>query len=463
MEKPTERGLFFARISRESPESYMKQTGAGGQDLVAFLTAKLKKVNWGESGGRKRSLLRLVRVAMLVLRNFLAHKCFLRASALSFTTFLSIIPLLALAFAVMKGLGVQNTLEPLIIQRFTVDSGEVVDKIVTYINNTKMGSVGAIGLVFLVVTVISLLGSIEEVFNDIWGVEESRSAYRRFSDYLSVVVSGPILLLAAMSITTSLQSQSFMLWLLEKTYVGGLLLLLFHFLPYLSIWAALVCLYIFMPNTKVRIRSALIGGILAGTLWQMAQWGYIHFQIGVAKYNAIYGTLAALPVLMAWVYTSWIIVLFGVEVVVAHQGRKTLLHDYDIGELSYATREATALGILLTVAGSFYREEPPWTAERMADERHVPIRAVRKLLSRLVAAGYLVVAEGEGAYFPARDLEHVRIGGFLRDMKHQGEELPLINSDQLGKMTLELVMKQDRVMDEALEDLTLKDLVERLG
>jgi membrane protein len=156
-------------------------------------------------------------------------------------------------------------------------------------------------------------------------------------------------------------------------------------------------------------------------------------------------------------------VLFGVEVVSAHQSRKTFLHDFEPGELSYATKEAAALGILLAVAGSFYQEERPWTMERLADERHVPMRTVRKLLARLVAAGYLVVAEGEGGYYPARDLEHIRIGTFFRDMKHQGEEFPLGDFDQLGKLTRELILKHDQLAEEALEELTLKDLVEKLS
>jgi membrane protein len=439
----------------------MKQSGAGSQDFIGFLVSRLEKAESSGSGVRRRSVVRSLHAALLVVRNFLDHKSFLRASSLAFTTLLSIVPLLALAFAVLKGLGVQNSLEPLILQRFTVGSGEVVNRIVTYINNTKMGSVGAVGLVFLVITVISLLGSIEETFNDIWGVDENRSMYRRFSDYLSVVVSGPLLLLAAISITTSLQSQGMVRWLLQTTYFGDMLLLVFQVVPYLIVWISLASLYVFMPNTKVRLESALVGSILAGTIWQVAQWGFIHFQIGVAKYNAIYGTLAVLPVFMAWIYTSWIIVLFGVEVVAAHQSRKTFLHDFEPGELSYATREATALVILLTVAGAFFREERPWTLERLADERHVPMRTARRLLTKLVATGYLLVAEGTGTYYPARDLEHIRISTLIRDLKHQGGEFPLVESDQMGVMARELVLKLDRLRDEVLEDLTLKDLVER--
>lgn len=461
MKKPTIRGLFFARISWGLPELIMKQKGTGSQDFIGFLAAKLEIAGSTGTAGLRRKALRFFHAVVLVARNFLEHRSLLRASALSFTTILSIVPLLALAFAVLKGLGVQNSLEPLILQRFTVGSGEVVDNIITYINNTKMGSVGAIGLVFLVVTVVSLLGNIEEAFNDIWGVEGHRSVYRRFSDYLSVVVSGPLLMLAAISITTSMQSQSVVLWILQRSYVGDLLILLFQVVPYLIVWIAFVSLYIFMPNTKVRLKSALFGGILAGTIWQLAQWGFIHFQVGVAKYNAIYGTLAALPVFMAWIYTSWVIVLFGVEVVAAHQSRKAFLHDHEPGNLSYATREAMALVILLTVAGSFYREERPWTLERLADERHVPLRTARKLLAKLVASGYLLIAEGKGTYYPARDLEHIRVSTLIRDLKHQGGEIPFAESDQLGEMTRELIQKLDRLTEESLADLTLKDLVER--
>lgn len=440
----------------------MKQAGGRNKDLRVFLASRLEKAEASGLGVHRRKFVRAFHAVLLVVRNFLDHKSFLRASALSFTTLLSIVPLLALAFAVLKGLGVQNSLEPIILKRFTVGSGEVVDKIVTYINNTKMGSVGAVGLAFLMVTVVSLLGSIEEAFNDIWGVKENRPLYRRFSDYLSVVVSGPLLILAALSITTSLQSQSVVLWLMQQTLFSDFFLLMFHVVPYLIVWVSLACLYTLMPNTKVRLQSALVGGVLAGTTWQVAQWGFIHFQIGVAKYNAIYGTLAALPVFMAWIYTSWLIVLFGVEVVAAHQSRKTFLHDFEPTDLSYATREATALVILLTVARAFYKEEPPWTLERLADERHIPLRTARRQLYKLVATGYLLVSEGRGTYYPARDLEHIRISTLLRDLKHQGGEFPLVETCQLETVARELSLKLERLMDEALEDLTLKDLVEKL-
>jgi membrane protein len=437
----------------------MREPADKGSGVLASLQESLLSTSLDELRGTRRQLFRLLKAAMLILGNFIEHRGLERASALSFTSILSFIPLFALAFAVLKGLGVQNTLEPLILERLAGGSGEVVEKIITYINNTNMASVGAIGLAALMATVISLLGGIEEAFNHVWGVEETRSLYRKFSDYLSVILSGPLLLLAAMSITTSLQSQSVVRWLLETAYVGDVVLMLFKFLPYLSIWLAMVCLYKFMPNTRVKLSSAVVGGVLAGTTWQIAQWGYINLQFGVAKYNAVYGTLAVLPVFMVWIYTSWVIVLFGMEVVVAHQQRRTLLLDSGQREISYATCEKTSLLILLTIADSFFREDRPWTVERLANERHIPVRIVRRILARLVSLGYLVVSEENRAYFPARELEHIRLAEFISDMKALGDSYRVREENVVGSRVREILQQLDDCQASTLGELTVRDLV----
>jgi YihY family inner membrane protein len=253
---------------------------------------------------------------------FNEHQVSLRAAALTYTTILSLVPFLAIAFAVLKGFGVQNALEPVLLQVVGESSREVVSRIIGYVNNTNVKSLGLIGLLALLVTVINLLTSIEEAFNAICGVAETRSLQRRFSDYLSVVVVGPLLLMVAMSMTTTLQSQWLVQWLINHTWLGDAILLLFRLVPYVSVWIAMTFLYSYLPNAKVPLRSALLGGVVAGTIWQVTQWGYFHFQVGVANYNAIYGALAALPIFLVWIYTSWLIVLFGLELVRAHQQQR---------------------------------------------------------------------------------------------------------------------------------------------
>jgi membrane protein len=410
--------------------------------------------------GLKRSAITYLRISCLVIKDFLDDGCLLRASALSFTTILSIVPFFALAFAVLKGLGVHNTLEPFIIDKLAAGSPEIVDRIITYIDNTKMGSVGAVGLAALIITVITLLGNIEEAFNEIWGLEETRTFGRKFSDYLSVIVIGPLLLLAATSVTTSLQSQNLVKWLLDTEYIGDFVLVIFRLIPYLSIWVALIFLYIFVPNTKVRLTSALIGGFLAGTIWQIAQWGYIHFQVGVAKYNAIYGTLSALPVFMVWIYTSWVIVLFGVEVVCAHQNRKTFLNDIHHPTINYETREMTALLILLAVAEAYYHDKTPWTRERLAGELCVPIRIVKDLLIQLLDKHYLVEAEGENpVYYPARDLEKMYLREILEDLKTYGRSYPIEGMAGEREILQKLLMEMKAGVSPDLAGLTMKDIV----
>lgn len=424
---------------------------------------KLWETDPDRYSGLHRAYVRSVRVISMIIRDFLEDRCLLRASALSFNTILSLVPFFAMAFAVLKGLGVHNSLEPLILGGLTVGSQEIAGRIIQYIDNTKMGSVGAVGLVALIVTVVTLLGNIEEAFNDIWGVTETRTYGRKFSDYISVVVITPILLLAATSITTSLQSESLVRWLLETEYVGDFLLTLFKLVPYVSIWIALVFLYIFIPNTKVRFRSALVGGLLTGITWQIAQWAYIHFQVGVSRYNAIYGTLSAIPVFMVWIYTSWIIVLFGVEVVYAHQNRKTFLNDIHHPAINYASRELSALILLLAAADSYHQDIAPWACNRFARETGIPMRIVKELLTQLVDGKYLVATEGEDPiYVPARALEHMFIPEFLEDMKNYGEPCRIRGLKKIRDAARDALSCFKPGASGGFEKMTVKDLIEKL-
>jgi membrane protein len=432
-----------------------------------FLSLSFYRTLWDKNpndySGLQRIFVKWIQFLSRILRDFLDDRCLLRASALSFNTILSLVPLFALAFAVLKGLGVHTALESFVIRRLTAGSQEIAGRIIAYIDNTKMGSLGAVGLAALIITVIALLGNIEEAFNDIWGVRETRSIGRKFSDYLSVVVSAPILLLAATSITTSLQNQNLVSWLVDTQYIGDLVLFSFKLVPYLSIWVALVFLYFFIPNTKVRISSALLGGMIAGVIWQIAQWGFIHFQVGVAKYNAIYGTLSALPIFMVWIYTSWIIVLFGVEIVSAHQNRKTFLHDTHHPNLNYASREMTALVLLLAAADAYYDDATPWTCERLAGETGVPARIVNEILTQLVDLKYFVATGGENpAFIPARAPEHMYVGRIMEDMKNYGEPGEFHGMEEIRKLLMYVQQGLETCDDEGKDGVTIRDLVMRL-
>jgi membrane protein len=441
----------------------MENTGKNKDLLSKSFFRTLWEKNPDDNSGLQRVLVKCAQFMSRIIQDFLDDKCLLRASALSYNTILSIVPFFALAFAVLKGLGVHMALESFAIRKLTAGSQEIASRITTYIENTKMGSLGAVGLAALIVTVIALLGNIEEAFNDIWGVEETRSFGRKFSDYLSVVVSAPILFLAATSITTSLQSKNLVGWLLDTQYIGDLILFFFKLVPYLSIWVALVFLYYFIPNTKVRFRSALLGGLFAAIIWQVAQWGYIHFQVGVAKYNAIYGTLSALPIFMVWIYTSWIIVLFGVEIVCAHQNKNTFLRDTHHTNINYASREINALVLLVTAADAYYNDAPPWTCDRLSAETGIPARIVNDMLAELVDLNYFVATGGEiPAYIPARAPEHMYVGHLIEQLKNYGESCEFQGMDEIRKLLKDVIPAQEPCIEAGTGGTTVRDLVLRL-
>jgi membrane protein len=407
------------------------------------------------AGGLKGSCIRAFQFVSFAFSNFMANDSLLRATSLSFTMLLSIVPLLALAFSVLKGLGAQNRLAPLLLSQVAAGSEVVVNRVISYIDNTNMGSVGALGLAGLFYTSISMLASIEEAFNAVWGITETRSFYRKFSDYLSVLVSAPLLFLAATSITTTLQSKRLISWLLESTYLGDVFLFFLSLTPYLSVWIALFFLYIFMPYTRVRYKSALIGAVLAGTLWQLAQWCYIHFQVGTGNYNAIYGTLAALPILMVWIYTSWIIVLFGMEVVAAHQGWGTFRRDIRGRDISQSLRELVALAALGHIAESFHEGGPGWNEEHLAVKLRIPLRIMHETLHHLLDQGFIVRSESAGGTFlPARELDQIALSQVILSLRSHGAACRIGGEDK-ARQILETV---DAAVATGLGGLTLKDV-----
>jgi membrane protein len=427
--------------------------------ITTFFSSALWQMDHEDYRGMRRVAVRCLQMSLLVCRNFQADQCMIRASALAYTTILSLVPFFALAFAILKGFGVQNMVEPLILDAVAAGSQEIVDRIVTYINNTNMTSLGAIGLLTLITTVITLLGNIEEAFNLIWGVRETRSLNRKFSDYLSVVVSAPLLMLAAISLTTTLQSQAFVQWVIANVYLGDTLLQGIRLLQHVIVWAALVFLYIFIPNTRVRFTSALVGGVLAGTLWQGVQWGYIHFQVGVAKYNAIYGTLAVLPIFMVWIYTSWLIVLFGVEIVCAHQNIRTIRHELRIS-INHGLKELLTLTILQAIAERFHSGRPPLTVEDLAENLDTPVRTCRGLIDMLTETGFLVQIAGDSpSYQPARELENISIKEVLDSLKNFGGNWKITRMPRSEELLRGVLAKIDAGTAKSLAGMTLKDLV----
>jgi membrane protein len=410
----------------------------------------------------KRGVLRHIRILYRAVAGFNENRCPLLASALTYTTLLSLVPLLALMFATLKGFGVQNRLEPILIEKLSAGSEQVVRQIIGYIDKTDVKALGAVGLASLLVTAISVIGNIEFALNRIWGVQRTRTLGRKFSDYLSVLLTCPILFVAALGITSSAQNVDLVQWFLALPGMGYLLIGVAALMPYVLMWIALTFIYDYLPNTRVRFASALYGGIIGGTLWQIAQWGYIHFQFGVARYNAIYGAFAQLPIFLVWLYMGWNIVLFGAVMSFAHQNIRTSGKDPNVADAPYASREELGLKLLWLIGKHFVEGEARYSAELLARELVVSVRIVSEILECHCKAGFLVAATSETLdplYMLARPPEKILIADVLGAMRLYGPPLlkmPKMDGEERLRAALDHTEEARR---SAIQRMTLRDLL----
>jgi membrane protein len=404
-----------------------------------------------------------LRILLLAMRRFVEDKCDSRASALTFYSLLSIVPVVAMAFAVAKGFGVEKILAAQLSAKLEGHE-EVAERIIGFaqslLQNTKGGAIAGVGIVVLLWTIIKVLGNIEASFNDIWGVKKARGMGRKAADYLSVMMLCPILLITASSVTVLVTTRVTVM--LERLsflgYLANVIIWCLKILPYGVIWVVFTFIYAFMPNTKVQFKSALWAGVVAGTIYQLIQLVYITFQVGVAKYGAIYGSFAALPLFLAWMQLSWIIVLLGAEFSFAHQNIAAYEFESDCRNASHSFKKLVALVIVCLLAKRFLAAEEPLTANEISREAEVPISLVRPVLFELTETRVLSQLypknNDEPAYQPACDIHRLTIAGILEKLDERGiDSIPIAESDDLNKIreTLKRLLEATRQSPANLE------------
>jgi len=411
-------------------------------------------------------LLRLGRIMVLSIRGVFEDRCQLRASALTFYSVLSLVPVLAMIFGIAKGFGLQRFLERQLLENMESQS-EVVLKIIAYANSLLEGTRGGLmvgaGVLFLVWTILNLLSNIEDAFNDIWGIKGARSIGKKLVDYIALTLIGPFLVIV--SGTVRVMAEGYAKTLIDKIpffdTIGVAIILPLKLLPFVVMWVLFTFMYRFMPNTNVNFRSALIGGIVAGTLYHLFQWAYIYFQIGVARYNAIYGSFAALPLFLLWLNWSWLIFLYGAEISFAHQNVKAFEFEKEWNGVSLSKRRLLALYIVHRIVKNFISGRPPEDDERLALVTKIPIRAVRELLAELVSAGVISVVKnpkGGLGYQPSRDPETMTITSVLEALEEHGEgTIPLEESDEVKRLS-EALKEFKELLRKSLHDLKFKDI-----
>jgi len=432
-----------------------------------FIKTDIWRIRPKDHSRGKSFVIRFGQIIVLAVRGFDENKCKLKASALTFYSLLSMVPIIAVMFGIAKGFGLQTQVEEQLLANMEGQK-EVVTKIVDFANsllaNANGGIIAGIGVALLFWTIISVLSSIEDSFNDIWGVIKPRSFGRKFGDYLSIMLVCPILLVISGSMTLFVSSQIKLVTekipLLQN--LGPVFWLMLKLLPYVAIWVTFTFIFVFMPNTKVRFKSALIGGIVAGTSFQIVQWIYINFQIGVARYGAIYGSFAALPLFLLWLQTSWRIVLFGAEVSFAHQNVETYEFEPDCLSVSHSFKTLLSLFITQQLVHRFCCGEKPGDASQLSHELDIPVRLVRQILYELSESGVLSEArkseDKELAYQPAIDVDKITVKFVIDRLEQRGStNVPVIKSTGLDKLS-DSLRRFGEVIEKSPANVLLKNL-----
>lgn len=435
---------------------------------------RIKKLNYiiwhtplSEISRRKMWLVKQLRILIIAGRGFINNKVNMQASALTFYSLLSVVPLAAIAFAIAKGFGLDQNLEQELMKNFQTQK-EVMNWLLTNARNaldtTKGGYMAGVGVIILFWSVMSLLDSIEGAFNNIWEIRSSRPWYRKFTDYLTIMLIAPIFLILSGSVTVFINTKltEFMenARILEslKPFVSFSVKLI----PFVIIWFVLSVLYMIMPNTKVKFKSALIAGIFAGTLLQLLQWLYIDVQFGITRLNSIYGSFAAIPLFIIWLQMSWIVVLLGAELSFANQNISRYEYESEALNISYFHKKALALMIMSLVIKNFIKGEPPVSADQISSELKVPVRLVRDIIQDLSAIGLVsAVLKDEGKerlYQPAMNVDNYTISFVLSRLEKKGVEQKILNNNRDFEKVVNILLKFDKKIIKSEANILLSEL-----
>lgn len=403
---------------------------------------------------------RILRYPYALARDIARGDLTLRAMSLVYTTLLSIVPLIALSFSVLKGLGYHRELEP-VLYSFLEPLGErayeLTAQVMGFVDNVRGGVLGSLGLVFLLYTVISTVQKVEESFNFVWRVEQPRSFGRRFSEYLSVMVIGPALIVAALGMMATLASTGWMRTLADYPLFGTLLVGFGHLLPYLLVTGVFTFMYGFVPNTRVQLRAALIGGLFAGVVWAASGVVFTSFVAQSTSTMVIYAGFAIVIVALIWLHVSWLILLLGAQLAFYVQNPQYLRPGRSEIRLNAGLRERVALSIMYLIVSDYRSGQHRWTINRLAEHLELPGAALGPLVTALEHARLLVLAEDD-TWVPARDPHSIALAQVLEAVRHDSA------GPRLGRIrdiapAVQAAQRAEQALQESLQGRTVADLV----
>ena len=414
-----------------------------------------------------RSFLRLLKLLQIrssqfghvLLQRYYDDMLGLRAASLTYATLLSLVPLLAVTFSVLKAFGVQYLIEPFLTQALTPlgpDRNEITRRLIEFVNNTRVDVLGAVGVAGLFYSVIYLLGTVEESLNQIWRTQPSRTWTRRYGEYMGLLLVGPVLIFAGFAIVASAQSYWVVQRLVDTTVFGLRFAVLTRLLPFAFTWAGLAFLYKFMPSAHVPLSSALIGAAVGAGLWQLLSIAFTAFIVNSVSYAAIYSGFAILVLFLVWLYAAWLIILIGAEIAYLHQHSSVYLPMAAAGKQGHLFEERLALSLLCEIGQRFITGKPPATEKNLSRTLGVPPDQIDTLLEKFISRGLVLRSAEPAGVSLARPPEQIAATEIL-DVLHGVVE----SGRDVDDPVTEFLRRRDAVVQENLSAVTLKDLADK--
>ena len=431
------------------------------KNWLQFLTVGIWRVTDEEATPLQHRIYACIKIVLLSIRQFTADRIPVRASALTYSTLLSIIPILALLFAIARGLGFDALMENQFRTSVTQQQAElIITWVNSYLEHAQSGIFIGVGLIMLLWTVLILTDNIERSFNAIWQVKHPRTVFRKITDYFSMLLLLPLLIVISSGLTIFMTT--YVKQMDNYLLLGPVLKFLVRMIPYTLTWGMFIGLFVFIPNTKVRLSHAVLPGILAGSAFQAFQYFYINSQIWVSNYNAIYGSFAAIPMFLLWTQISWTICLLGAEMSYISQNLDAFSFDKETENISRRYHDFFCTIILAAICKRFEQIQVPYTAEELSREHRIPIRLTKRILYELqdMHLIYEAVSDEKGrdiTYIPGVDINRLTVGMLLTKLDMNGSEDFKIDNARYPD-SWKVLVKARKEFTEQNNRILLKDL-----
>jgi len=431
--------------------------------MLNFILYDIWRITEHELSRKRRIVYRFIKTLVLGIRGFIDEDLNVKASGLTYSILFAIIPTFAMIIAIAKGFGIEKLIRSSLEGTFIGQADlipQVMQFVERYLETTQGGLFIGIGLAVLFYSVMNFFMQVERAFNSIWQVKKSRSLIRQFSTYFSSILIIPILIVLSSGLSIFINTalaQSFLYDVLSPLLRFGV-----KFAPYFINWIVFTIMYLVIPNTKVRFLNAMIAGVIAGTAFQLFQFLYIHGQVYLSRYNVVYGSFAAIPLLLLWLQISCLIVLLGAEISYASQNIENFEYELDINNISTRYKNFLTLFITYIVVKQFEDQKPPLSSTEISADYRIPIRIVNQILIKLVDVSIFIEVFNEESkaktYQPAIDINQLTVSLLFNKLDNHGSELFLTNKNDLLDSFWQKSLDIKKRSEESTEQILVKDI-----